>query len=144
MKIHKSLLQQNQEPCNGDSIEIASFHESYLPANSVEDPVEPTIWNLSDGTVQNIKDDCKKLDAEKRRENELYGILSKTIWEDPPNLVLEQYQLVHYSEGSLKPVALLPQSIAVDPILDRVYVSDVYFGFVFMFEKLEPKGKENL
>ena len=98
------------------------------------------------GTVQNIKDDFKKLDAEKRRENELNAIVrSETIWElDSPNLVLEQYNLVHQSELSLEPEALLPQSLAVDPILDRVYVSDVYSGFVFMFEKLEPKGKGNI
>ena len=173
MKIHKSLLQQqSQEPSNGDSIEIASFHESYLAVTPIEDPIEPTIWNLSNGiqfhekivkivvfyifdlfsififlgTVQNIKDDFKKLDAEKRRENELNAIVrSETIWElDSPNLVLEQYNLVHQSELSLEPEALLPQSLAVDPILDRVYVSDVYSGFVFMFEKLEPKGKENI
>ena len=173
MKIHKSLLQQqSQEPSNGDSIEIASFHESYLAVTPIEDTIEPTIWNLSNGiqfhekivkivvfyifdlfsififlgTVQNIKDDFKKLDAEKRRENELNAIVrSETIWElDSPNLVLEQYNLVHQSELSLDPEALLPQSLAVDPILDRVYVSDVYSGFVFMFEKLEPKGKENI
>ena len=173
MKIHKSLLQQqSQEPSNGDSIEIASFHESYLAVTPIEDTIEPTIWNLSNGiqfhakivkivvfyifdlfsififlgTVQNIKDDFKKLDAEKRRENELNAIVrSETIWElDSPNLVLEQYNLVHQSELSLEPEALLPQSLAVDPILDRVYVSDVYSGFVFMFEKLEPKGKENI
>ena len=56
--------------------------------------------------------------------------------------MLEQFQLHTHSELSLEPEALLPQSIAVDPILDRVYVSDVYSGFVFMFEKLEPKGKK--
>ena len=94
------------------------------------------------GTVQNIKNDCKKLDAEKRKENELHATVSKTIWEDPPNLKLPQYELQTHSELSLDPTALLPQSIAVDPILDRVYVSDVYSGFVFMFEKLEPKGKK--
>ena len=50
MKIHKSLLQQqSQEPSNGDSIEIASFHESYLAVTPIEDPIEPTIWNLSNG-----------------------------------------------------------------------------------------------
>ena len=58
MKIHKSLLQQqNQEPMesNGDSIEIASFHESYLPGTSNEDPEEPTIWNLSEGMPENLE-----------------------------------------------------------------------------------------
>ncbi len=94
------------------------------------------------GTVQNIKNECKKLDAEKRKENELHATVSKTIWEDPPNLKLPQYEFQTHSELSLDPTALLPQSIAVEPILDSVYVSDVYSGFVFMFEKMELKGKK--
>ena len=58
MKIHKSLLQQQQQnqeiesEGSGDSIEIASFHESYLPVTSVVYPEQPTIWNLSDGMAQ--------------------------------------------------------------------------------------------
>ena len=92
--------------------------------------------------MNNIIKECAQKDSETRRKNEaaVMEASSITVWEDPPNLASEKYDLKVFGDLDLEPNAMLPQSIAIDPNLERIYVSDVYTGFVFMFENLESQG----
>ena len=76
---------------------------------------------------------------EERAKN-AQDIFTNSNQEKPQDLASTDYQLLEHVELSLDPSAVYIQSIAVDPILSRIYVSDVYTGLVYMFEKLEYVG----
>ena len=67
-------------------------------------------------------------------------VFSTTTWENHLNLALENVTLKDHRLLNLDS-AIGPQSIALDPVLERIYVTDTVTGQVSMFEKLEPKGQ---